>query len=64
MVGKLDLPFSIVFLSIGASNVINYGTSRLVLNGWKICLGLVIIPSIIITISGIILFNIPISLIH
>ncbi len=63
--GRLTYLFQLS-LSIGAfcANVINYGTSRLVPNGWRISLGLAGIPAIIITISGIILSDTPNSLVH
>jgi sugar porter (SP) family MFS transporter len=63
--GRLTYLFQLS-LAIGAfcANVINYGTSRLVPNGWRISLGLAGIPAIIITISGIILSDTPNSLVH
>jgi hypothetical protein len=63
--GRLTYLFQLS-LSIGAfcATMINYGTSRLVPNGWRISLGLAGIPAIIITISGIILSDTPNSLVH
>jgi sugar phosphate permease len=63
--GRLTYLFQLS-LSIGAfcATMINYGTSRLVPNGWRISLGLAGIPAIIITISGIILSDTPNSLVQ
>lgn len=63
--GALNIGFQMaVTIGIFAANLVNYGTSKMKHNGWRISLGLAMVPAIIMTLGSLFLPDTPNSLIE
>ena len=63
--GGFNIAFQfLITLGIVIANMINYGTSKMAKEGWRISLGLAVIPAIFVIFGGIFCLEIPNSLIE
>ncbi|KAL3502286.1 hypothetical protein ACH5RR_036735 [Cinchona calisaya] len=63
--GALNIGFQMaITIGILVANLVNYGTSHMKMNGWRVSLGLAVVPAIIMTIGSLFLPDTPNSLIE
>lgn len=63
--GALNIGFQMATtIGIFVANLVNYGTSKMKSNGWRVSLGLAAVPAIIMTVGSIFLPDTPNSLIE
>lgn len=63
--GGFNIAFQfLITLGIVIANMINYATSKMAKNGWRISLGLAIVPAVLVILGGIFCPETPNSLIE